>query len=109
MPNLSFSKNTSLAMLYRALFFISGGIIYYLIVLDLRNLDFLYEQGGIKESARQGLRMVSPRLISIYISLGIILLLNLIVVVKLCYSRQAAPLRPFSVEKRGGGVEVYEK
>ena len=67
---------------------------YYLTMGDLRFLSLLNQFIGSKGLKTQGIRLVSPRLISIYIRLGVILLLNLIVVVKVCYYQQA-PLRPF--------------
>nr|ATZ70947.1 NADH dehydrogenase subunit 6 [Conus denizi] len=43
-----------------------------------------------------GVELISPYMISVLIGLGTILLINLIVVAKICYYQQAS-LRPFSV------------
>lgn len=43
---------------------------------------------------RCGIELVSPEIISILISLALILLINLVVVVKICYYQQRA-LRPY--------------
>nr|ATZ70401.1 NADH dehydrogenase subunit 6 [Conus boavistensis]ATZ70804.1 NADH dehydrogenase subunit 6 [Conus diminutus] len=43
-----------------------------------------------------GIELISPYMISVLIGLGMILLINLIVVAKICYYQQAS-LRPFSV------------
>nr|YP_009258348.1 NADH dehydrogenase subunit 6 [Conus capitaneus]ANH79445.1 NADH dehydrogenase subunit 6 [Conus capitaneus] len=43
-----------------------------------------------------GVELISPYMISILIGLGVVLLINLIVVAKICYYQQAS-LRPFSV------------
>nr|YP_009538434.1 NADH dehydrogenase subunit 6 [Conus betulinus]AYU74159.1 NADH dehydrogenase subunit 6 [Conus betulinus] len=43
-----------------------------------------------------GVELISPYMISVLIGLGVVLLINLIVVAKICYYQQAS-LRPFSV------------
>ena len=69
--------------------------IYYTSFLDiafLTNPSFNFKETSILKS--HGIELVSPIIISILIRLAVILLINLIVVVKICYYQQRA-LRPY--------------
>ena len=63
--------------------------------LDLRVITTFNSWLEYKSLKFYGAELVSPHHISILIALGVILLLNLIVVVKICYYRHAA-LRSFN-------------
>nr|WOC29682.1 NADH dehydrogenase subunit 6 [Koreoleptoxis friniana] len=63
--------------------------------LDTNNLSFLVGQRELMSSMKiLGSELASPSLISILVGLGVILLINLVVVVKICYYRHSM-LRPY--------------
>nr|YP_010998251.1 NADH dehydrogenase subunit 6 [Hua aristarchorum]WPM86408.1 NADH dehydrogenase subunit 6 [Hua aristarchorum] len=70
-------------------------MIFNFIFLDTNDLSFL---PGLREEMSSmktlGIQLVSPSLISVLVGLGVILLINLIVVVKICYY-QWGTLRPY--------------
>nr|YP_010472541.1 NADH dehydrogenase subunit 6 [Mitrella albuginosa]UVG40726.1 NADH dehydrogenase subunit 6 [Mitrella albuginosa] len=70
-----------------------GGMFMYPLI-DLSFVDNLSSYMELKFLKMYGVQMVSPQMISILIGLAVILLVNLIVVVKICYYQQAS-LRPF--------------
>merc|ERR1711893_259114 len=93
-PNTLFGGAGSLFFLAGAQTVLPLGI-YYAYFPDtgfLTNPSYnLKEMGMLK---RHGIELVSPIIISILISLALILLINLVVVVKICYYQQSA-LRPY--------------
>nr|YP_009487064.1 NADH dehydrogenase subunit 6 [Semisulcospira coreana]QVD40471.1 NADH dehydrogenase subunit 6 [Semisulcospira gottschei]BBB06411.1 NADH dehydrogenase subunit 6 [Semisulcospira coreana] len=93
-PNILFSGMSAF------LFFLSAQVLIPVIVfnsvfLDTNNLSFLVGEQELMESMKiLGIELASPSLISILVGLGVILLINLIVVVKICYY-QHGTLRPY--------------
>nr|YP_009738990.1 NADH dehydrogenase subunit 6 [Koreoleptoxis nodifila]QIC19430.1 NADH dehydrogenase subunit 6 [Koreoleptoxis nodifila] len=70
-------------------------MVFNSIFLDTNNLSFLAGQLELTSSMKiLGSELASPSLISILVGLGIILLINLVVVVKICYY-QHSTLRPY--------------
>nr|QJD26715.1 NADH dehydrogenase subunit 6 [Cymbiola nobilis] len=63
--------------------------------IDLSFMDNMGNYSELMLAKTLGVEMVSPHMISILIGLALVLLVNLIVVVKICYYQQAS-LRPFS-------------
>uniref|UniRef100_UPI0030E3E225 NADH dehydrogenase subunit 6 n=1 Tax=Optediceros marginatum TaxID=3128126 RepID=UPI0030E3E225 len=63
----------------------------FLDLVNISDLNFWLEAKSIKN---YGIELVSPYYVSILIALGIILLVNLVVVVKICFYQQSS-LRPF--------------
>nr|YP_009422149.1 NADH dehydrogenase subunit 6 [Cipangopaludina ussuriensis]ASR74855.1 NADH dehydrogenase subunit 6 [Cipangopaludina ussuriensis] len=61
--------------------------------VDMKNLNIL-STGYMMNVKMSSIELVSPEFISILISLGIILLINMIVVVKICYYKYSV-MRPF--------------
>nr|YP_009059451.1 NADH dehydrogenase subunit 6 [Aliger gigas]AIN37247.1 NADH dehydrogenase subunit 6 [Aliger gigas]QWL25115.1 NADH dehydrogenase subunit 6 [Aliger gigas] len=69
-------------------------IFYSYPFIDLSSLNYLNLQSNYSNLKTYGIELVSPEMISILIGLGLILLINLVVVVKICYYQHAS-LRPF--------------
>nr|YP_009509717.1 NADH dehydrogenase subunit 6 [Penion cuvierianus]AXF46333.1 NADH dehydrogenase subunit 6 [Penion cuvierianus] len=93
-PNVLFGKGTPM-LFFSILVFPLAVIFYFYPLIDLSSIDYLYIFKELKSLKMYGIEMVSPQMISILIGLAIILLINLIVVVKICYYRHAS-LRPFN-------------
>nr|ALD62497.1 NADH dehydrogenase subunit 6 [Leptoxis ampla] len=93
-PNSFFKgKNTFLFIL--SMQFIIPIILYNSIFMDTYDLFFLASYKELMMNMKTvGIELVSPSFISILIGLGIILFINLVVVVKICYY-QHATLRPY--------------
>nr|UEP17942.1 NADH dehydrogenase subunit 6 [Sydaphera spengleriana] len=72
-----------------------GVVMYFYPFIDSSSIMYYNSYSEMKLLKTLGMEMVSPQMISVLIGLGTILLINLIVIVKICYY-QAAPLRPFS-------------
>nr|QOW07332.1 NADH dehydrogenase subunit 6 [Costapex baldwinae] len=72
-------------------------IFYSYYLTDLPSLGYLTDFLNLKFLKMYGTEMVSPQMISILVGLAIILLINLVVVVKICYYQHAS-LRPFSTQ-----------
>nr|QFG38835.1 NADH dehydrogenase subunit 6 [Buccinulum pallidum] len=93
-PNVLFGKGTP--MLFFSILIIPLALIFYSYpLIDLSLISYLYIFSELKFLKMYGIEMVSPQMISILIGLAIILLINLIVVVKICYYQHAS-LRPFN-------------
>ena len=93
-PNVLFAGGN--AILFFVFFsFVLGVIFYSYPLLDLASLTTLAEGPGTKELKTYGVQLVSEHSALVLIGLGIILLINLIVVVKICYYQHSS-LRPFS-------------
>nr|YP_009490340.1 NADH dehydrogenase subunit 6 [Reticunassa hiradoensis]AWH61678.1 NADH dehydrogenase subunit 6 [Reticunassa hiradoensis] len=91
-PNVLFGKGTPMIFFLIVLFPISI-ILYFLPLIDLSTVSY-FNLNELKLLKMYGIEMVAPEMISILIGLAIILLINLIVVVKICYYQHAS-LRPF--------------
>nr|YP_009728708.1 NADH dehydrogenase subunit 6 [Fusinus longicaudus]QHR85492.1 NADH dehydrogenase subunit 6 [Fusinus longicaudus] len=92
-PNVLFGKGTPL-LFFSLLILPLASIFYYYPLIDLSSISYIYHFMNLKPLKMYGIEMVSPQMISILIGLAIILLINLIVVVKICYYQHAS-LRPF--------------
>nr|YP_009572204.1 NADH dehydrogenase subunit 6 [Nassarius conoidalis]AND76360.1 NADH dehydrogenase subunit 6 [Nassarius conoidalis] len=93
-PNVLFGKGTP--MLFFSIMILPLSIIFYFLpLIDVSSIGYLSIFNEMKVLKIYGIEMVAPQMISILIGLAIILLINLIVVVKICYYQQAS-LRPFS-------------
>nr|ATZ69828.1 NADH dehydrogenase subunit 6 [Conus trochulus]ATZ69920.1 NADH dehydrogenase subunit 6 [Conus trochulus]ATZ69998.1 NADH dehydrogenase subunit 6 [Conus trochulus]ATZ70960.1 NADH dehydrogenase subunit 6 [Conus trochulus] len=94
-PNVLFGGLTplfSLIMFSPILFM----FFYFYFFKDSSYLSFESSFSKLMYLKMYGVELISPYMISILIGLGVILLINLIVVAKICYYQQAS-LRPFSV------------
>nr|YP_010393254.1 NADH dehydrogenase subunit 6 [Tylothais aculeata]UPX89416.1 NADH dehydrogenase subunit 6 [Tylothais aculeata] len=92
-PNVLFGSGAPL------IFFIFSFVIFLFLlylfnITDLPLLGYVNDVSKFSFLKTYGAEMVSPQMISILIGLAIILLINLIVVVKICYYTHAS-LRPF--------------
>nr|QFG38954.1 NADH dehydrogenase subunit 6 [Cominella virgata brookesi] len=93
-PNVLFGKGTPV-LFFSFLILPLTLILYTYFLVDLSSISYLHIFTNLKFLKTYGIEMVSPHMISILIGLAIILLVNLIVVVKICYYQHAS-LRPFS-------------
>nr|QTT61296.1 NADH dehydrogenase subunit 6 [Tritia incrassata] len=93
-PNVLFGKGTPMIFFVVTMLPISV-VFYFLPLVDMSSLSYLSIFSDMKFLKIYGIEMVAPQMISILIGLALILLINLIVVVKICYYQQAS-LRPFS-------------
>lgn len=93
-PNVLFGKGTPVIFFLTILLPVSLGF-YFLPLVDISSIRYLNVFRDAKFLKIYGIEMVAPQMISILIGLALILLINLIVVVKICYYQQAS-LRPFS-------------
>nr|ARK18835.1 NADH dehydrogenase subunit 6 [Varioconus mercator] len=94
-PNVLFGGLTplfSLIMFFPILFV----LFYFYFFKDSSYLSFEPSFSKFMYLKMYGVELISPYMISILIGLGTVLLINLIVVAKICYYQQAS-LRPFSV------------
>nr|AHC94331.1 NADH dehydrogenase subunit 6 [Nerita fulgurans] len=93
-PNTLFSSLKSLS----GIMAVSFVMLIALATLTPKDLSFLYDVSSLdhfSESMKTGILMVSSSNISMLIGLGLILLMNLLAVVKVCYYQQG-PLRPYN-------------
>nr|ANH54153.1 NADH dehydrogenase subunit 6 [Nassarius succinctus] len=93
-PNILFGKGTPM-FFFLIMILPMSVIFYFLPLIDIASISYLSIFNDMKVLKIYGIEMVAPQMISILIGLAIILLINLIVVVKICYYQQAS-LRPFS-------------
>nr|ATZ70297.1 NADH dehydrogenase subunit 6 [Conus vulcanus] len=94
-PNVLFGGLTpffSLMLLFPILFV----FFYFYSFKDPSYLSFEPSFSKFMYLKMYGIELISPYMISVLIGLGTILLINLIVVAKICYYQQAS-LRPFSI------------
>nr|YP_003204739.1 NADH dehydrogenase subunit 6 [Fusiturris similis]ACF04846.1 NADH dehydrogenase subunit 6 [Fusiturris similis] len=94
-PNVLFGKGAPLVL------FVLSAVLMILVtylvpLVDLSSITDYKNFNELKNLKTYGVELVSPHMASILIGLAVILLINLIVVVKICYY-QRAPLRPFEV------------
>nr|YP_009186440.1 NADH dehydrogenase subunit 6 [Babylonia lutosa]AHH30670.1 NADH dehydrogenase subunit 6 [Babylonia lutosa]AII23641.1 NADH dehydrogenase subunit 6 [Babylonia areolata] len=93
-PNVLFGSSSPL-IFFLVLLFPLMIFFYVCPLVDLSSITYLNFFNEFKFLKMHGIEMVSPHMISILIGLAIILLINLIVVVKICYYQHAS-LRPFN-------------
>nr|QTT61322.1 NADH dehydrogenase subunit 6 [Tritia mutabilis] len=93
-PNVLFGKGTPM-IFFAAMILPLSIVFYFLPLIDMSSIGYINIFSGMKFLKIYGIEMVAPQMISILIGLALILLINLIVVVKICYYQQAS-LRPFS-------------
>nr|QTT61179.1 NADH dehydrogenase subunit 6 [Tritia ephamilla] len=93
-PNVLFGKGTPMLFFMVTILPLSV-VFYFLPLIDMSSISYLSIFSEMKFLKIYGIEMVAPQMISILIGLALILLINLIVVVKICYYQQAS-LRPFS-------------
>nr|YP_010393202.1 NADH dehydrogenase subunit 6 [Conus ebraeus]ASF90531.1 NADH dehydrogenase subunit 6 [Conus ebraeus]UPX89364.1 NADH dehydrogenase subunit 6 [Conus ebraeus] len=93
-PNVLFGSATPLfsLILFFPLLFL---FLYFCFLKDSSYLSSEFSFSKLMYLKMYGIELISPYMISILIGLGVILLINLIVVAKICYYQQAS-LRPFS-------------
>nr|YP_009169452.1 NADH dehydrogenase subunit 6 [Galeodea echinophora]AKL90649.1 NADH dehydrogenase subunit 6 [Galeodea echinophora] len=92
-PNILFGSGNSLIFC----FFMSlllGSMTFMCPLIDFPSLEYMSLYSKSKFLKMYGTEMVSPQMISILIGLAVILLINLVVVVKICFYQHAS-LRPF--------------
>nr|YP_002213584.1 NADH dehydrogenase subunit 6 [Rapana venosa]ABV66264.1 NADH dehydrogenase subunit 6 [Rapana venosa]AIM46735.1 NADH dehydrogenase subunit 6 [Rapana venosa]UYK51664.1 NADH dehydrogenase subunit 6 [Rapana venosa] len=93
-PNVLFGSGAPLIFFFMSFFFFLV-LMFNFNLVDLPFLSYNMESSKFSFLKTYGSEMVSPQMISILIGLAIILLINLIVVVKICYYTHTS-LRPFS-------------
>nr|QTT61335.1 NADH dehydrogenase subunit 6 [Tritia neritea] len=93
-PNVLFGKGTP-TVFFGIMILPFCIIFYFLPLIDMSSISYISIFSDMKFLKIYGIEMVAPQMISILIGLALILLINLIVVVKICYYQQAS-LRPFS-------------
>nr|AWH98408.1 NADH dehydrogenase subunit 6 [Conus genuanus] len=94
-PNVLFGGMTPLFSLV-AFFPVLFSLFYFYFFKDSSYLSFEISFSKFAYLKMYGIELISPHTISILIGLGTVLLINLIVVAKICFYQQAS-LRPFSV------------
>nr|AXA45359.1 NADH dehydrogenase subunit 6 [Toxicochlespira sp. MNHN IM 2013-9841] len=95
-PNVLFSRGTPIMFMLLISFVLMFFFNFYLFT-DMSSLENFNMYTSMKSMKTYGIEMVSPQMISILIGLAIILLVNLVVVVKICFYQQAS-LRPFEIK-----------
>jgi len=93
-PNTLFSRLKSLA----GILFLSTIIFSLLIILTPTDISFLYDNlilDYTSQNMKTGIAIVSSSNVRILIGLALILLVNLLAVVKVCFYQQG-PLRPYN-------------
>ena len=93
-PNTLFSSLKSLVGITTTSVF----LLVIILLFTPKDLSFLYDNLSLdyySERMKTGIIMVSSSNISMLIGLGLILLINLLAVVKVCYYQQG-PLRPYN-------------
>nr|ART64876.1 NADH dehydrogenase subunit 6 [Neritina violacea] len=93
-PNTLFSSLKSLVGITT----ISALLFPLILIYTPKDLSFLYDNLSLEyysENMKTGILMISSSNISMLIGLGLILLMNLLAVVKVCYYQQG-PLRPYN-------------
>nr|QTT61205.1 NADH dehydrogenase subunit 6 [Tritia pfeifferi] len=93
-PNVLFGKGTPMVF-FMVMILPLSIIFYFLPLIDMSSIGYINIFSEMEFLKIYGVEMVAPQMISILIGLAFILLINLIVVVKICYYQQAS-LRPFS-------------
>nr|YP_010400248.1 NADH dehydrogenase subunit 6 [Drupella margariticola]UQS75947.1 NADH dehydrogenase subunit 6 [Drupella margariticola] len=94
-PNILFGSGSPL-IFFMIMFMFFLVFFYMNMFIDLSSLTFHDGLSKFKFLKMYGSEIVSPQMMSILIGLAIILLINLVVVVKICYYTHAS-LRPFDM------------
>nr|YP_010937890.1 NADH dehydrogenase subunit 6 [Provanna glabra]WKY20937.1 NADH dehydrogenase subunit 6 [Provanna glabra] len=92
-PNVLFTGSGSFFLFILALF-PAICIFWSKYYIDYGTFLSFSQASQLKYMKTYGVELVSPEMMSVLIGLGLILLVNLVVVVKICYYQQAS-LRPF--------------
>nr|YP_010713581.1 NADH dehydrogenase subunit 6 [Naria helvola]WDA98713.1 NADH dehydrogenase subunit 6 [Naria helvola] len=92
-PNLLFGSGSPLLFFLMLLIPLTM-VFYFYPIKDFSMMSTIDTYSELKYLKSYGTELISPESVSILIGLGVILLLNLIVVVKICYYQHAS-LRPF--------------
>nr|AXA45294.1 NADH dehydrogenase subunit 6 [Splendrillia sp. 2 MNHN IM 2013-9750] len=92
-PNVLFGKGTP-ALFFVIMMVLFMVVMYFFPITDSSSTSDIYAYNTLKFLKMYSTEMVSPQMISILVGLAVILLINLIVVVKICYYQRAA-LRPY--------------
>nr|YP_010241758.1 NADH dehydrogenase subunit 6 [Tridentarius dentatus]QTI82446.1 NADH dehydrogenase subunit 6 [Tridentarius dentatus] len=92
-PNVLFSGGYPV-VLFSMMIPLFSLIFYLYPFIDLNSLGYNSSYTDYANLKTYGVELVSPDMISVLIGLGLILLINLVVVVKICYYQHAS-LRPF--------------
>nr|YP_010943489.1 NADH dehydrogenase subunit 6 [Tonna galea]WLS55622.1 NADH dehydrogenase subunit 6 [Tonna galea]WNO19561.1 NADH dehydrogenase subunit 6 [Tonna galea] len=92
-PNVLFGSGSPLILFFFMSLILSMMMFAYPLI-DFSSINYMSFYSSFKFMKMYGTEMVSPQMISILIGLALILLINLIVVVKICYYQHAS-LRPF--------------
>nr|UYX79099.1 NADH dehydrogenase subunit 6 [Distorsio anus] len=92
-PNVLFGSGLPL-IFFTLMALLIGVFMFTHFLVDFPMMTYSNEQSTLKFMKTYGTEMVSPQMISILIGLALILLVNLVVVVKICYYQHAS-LRPF--------------
>nr|BAJ09652.1 NADH dehydrogenase subunit 6 [Cerithidea djadjariensis]BAJ09660.1 NADH dehydrogenase subunit 6 [Cerithidea djadjariensis]BDA99912.1 NADH dehydrogenase subunit 6 [Pirenella pupiformis] len=93
-PNVLFGGGGPFIFLAFTQFFVPV-VLFNSTFLDMSSLSpFLSSREMLSSMKILGIELVSPSLVSVLVGLGVVLLINLIVVVKICYY-QRSTLRPF--------------
>nr|AXA45320.1 NADH dehydrogenase subunit 6 [Marshallena sp. MNHN IM 2013-9821] len=93
-PNVLFGGASPL-LFYVTSCIVVGLVLYSYFLVDLSSVTYTSNYNELKFLKIYAAEMVSPQMISILIGLATILLINLIVVVKICFYQHAS-LRPFN-------------
>nr|YP_010976475.1 NADH dehydrogenase subunit 6 [Volva habei]WNX95647.1 NADH dehydrogenase subunit 6 [Volva habei] len=93
-PNILFGR-TSFLILFLVVLFPLIMIFYSYPAVDFSFFSYYSSYSSLNFMKTFGSELVSPDSVSILVGLGVILLINLVVVVKICYYQHAS-LRPFS-------------
>nr|UVW93484.1 NADH dehydrogenase subunit 6 [Rivularia ovum] len=91
-PNIMISMSSSMFLFCIIQICVMFMYTYYYFI-DSKSL-VLYDYATMVNMKMTGIELVSPGFINILISLGVILLINLVVVVKICYHKYSV-MRPF--------------
>nr|QHD26797.1 NADH dehydrogenase subunit 6 [Murex trapa] len=92
-PNVLFGSMKPI-LVYFPMFIVLFVFFFNYFFVDSSSIGYISDFSVMKHMKVYGLEMVSPHMASILIGLATILLINLIVVVKICYYTHAS-LRPF--------------
>ncbi len=92
-PNVLFGRGTPVFFFFLVALSFSL-IMYFYPFIDVSSVRFNRDYTNFKFLKLYGVEMVCPEIISILIGLAVVLLINLIAVVKICYYQRGS-LRPF--------------
>lgn len=93
-PNTMFKVDFFIPIVFISISFVTGLIFFFSFIFFPMYINTIIEVVTIINYKESGLEIVRPFAVSILIALALVLLVNLIVVVKICYFQRAS-LRPF--------------